>query len=84
MPEEPQPLPMCYSDLSLLDIISYLEKQYKTSAYHRGEDEEEGDVDEDIGYHYRRLADQAQKREIQAGSTTNQAVNHPISNPISQ
>lgn len=54
MPEEPTPIPICYSELSLLDILEYLEKQYGRPAYMGEEEEEEGD--EDLGYKYRRMA----------------------------
>lgn len=42
MPPEPAPIPLIQSELSLLDIIEYLEKHYGTKAY-AGEEEEEDD-----------------------------------------
>lgn len=53
MPPEPIAVPYCPSELSLLDIIEYLERQYGSQAY-LGEHEEE---DQDDVYKYKRLVD---------------------------
>lgn len=64
MPDEPQAIPICYSELSLLDIMKYLEEQYGRGGMY-GEEEEEEDMkeDEDLGYIYRRMADLAREKE---------------------
>lgn len=66
MPEEPVGFPICYSELSLLDIIEYLEKQYRRGGQAGDMEEEEECELEDIGDHYRNLSEVANRLETQA------------------
>lgn len=61
LPPEPVPVPYCQSQLSLLDIIGYLEKQYGSKAYMGGEEDEDEDG---AGYNYKRLVDDVVPKQL--------------------